>query len=58
MVPSIVQSSRISLGNVTKDSLPQLAELHKCVFPVSYGEKFYNEVLHADELAKISKLNY
>lgn len=52
MVPS---SHRITLCNITIESLPDLMELHTRVFPVSYGQKFYDEVLHAGDLAKLSK---
>lgn len=55
MVPTISVTSRISLGNVTNESLPDLVDLHSRVFPVIYGDKFYQEVMNAGELAKLSK---
>lgn len=55
MVPTIPVTSRISLGNVTDESLPDLVDLHSRVFPVTYGDKFYQEVMNAGELAKLSK---
>lgn len=54
MVPTIPITQRISLGNVTNETLPDLVDLHSRVFPVSYGDKFYSEVLNAGELAKLS----
>lgn len=54
MVPNITITPRIELGNVTSETLPELMDLHARVFPVSYGEKFYDEVLNAGELAKLS----
>ncbi|GAA5811134.1 hypothetical protein MFLAVUS_004563 [Mucor flavus] len=53
MVPSIPITSRISLGSVTNETLPDLVDLHARVFPVSYGEKFYEEVMNAGDLAKL-----
>lgn len=55
MVPSIPITSRISLGSVTNETLPDLVDLHARVFPVSYGEKFYEEVMNAGDLAKLSR---
>ncbi|OBZ86768.1 putative N-acetyltransferase san [Choanephora cucurbitarum] len=40
-------ASHISLRNVTMETLPHLIELHSRVFPVSYGHRFYDEVLMA-----------
>jgi hypothetical protein len=54
MVPAIPISPRITLGDITHESLSDLVELHSRVFPVNYGQKFYNEVLNAGELAKLS----
>ncbi|KAG2229787.1 hypothetical protein INT48_005314 [Thamnidium elegans] len=56
MVPSIPITSRISLGSVTNETLPDLVDLHARVFPVSYGEKFYEEVMNAGDLAKLSSI--
>ncbi|KAG2209459.1 hypothetical protein INT47_008302 [Mucor saturninus] len=53
MVPTIAVTSRISLGNVTDETLPNLVDLHSRVFPVIYGDKFYQEVMNAGELAKL-----
>ncbi|KAF1803979.1 acyl-CoA N-acyltransferase [Mucor lusitanicus] len=53
MVPAITSSTRITLVSVTNDTLRDLADLHARVFPIAYGQKFYNEVLNAGELAKM-----
>lgn len=55
MVPAITSSTRITLVSVTNDTLRDLADLHARVFPIAYGQKFYNEVLNAGELAKMGK---
>jgi hypothetical protein len=54
MVPTIPISSRIALGDITHESLSDLVDLHLRVFPVNYGQRFYDEVLNAGELAKLS----
>ncbi|RCH92272.1 hypothetical protein CU097_008760 [Rhizopus azygosporus] len=46
-------SPRISLVDVTTETLPLLIELHKLVFPVSYGAKFFQFVLNSGDLAKL-----
>ncbi|GAN05902.1 N-acetyltransferase [Mucor ambiguus] len=53
MVPAITSSTRITLVSVTNDTLRDLADLHARVFPIAYGQKFYDEVLNAGELAKM-----
>ncbi|KAL9553533.1 hypothetical protein MBANPS3_003235 [Mucor bainieri] len=53
MVPAITSSTRITLVSVTNDTIRDLADLHARVFPIAYGQKFYNEVLNAGELAKM-----
>ena len=45
--------SRIELGDVTQHNIKQLKRLNQVVFPVSYNEKFYKDVLHSGELAKL-----
>jgi hypothetical protein len=47
---------RIDLGEVTVHNIKQLKKLNSVVFPVSYNEKFYKDVLTAGELAKLGKL--
>ncbi|KAI8642084.1 acyl-CoA N-acyltransferase [Parasitella parasitica] len=53
MVPAITNSTRITLVSVTNDSLKDLADLHSRVFPIIYGQKFYDQVLNAGELAQM-----
>ncbi|KAI8050129.1 acyl-CoA N-acyltransferase [Gilbertella persicaria] len=50
-------STRIDLGDVTKNNLGQVRVLHKTLFPVQYGENFYNELLEAGEFAKLAYYN-
>lgn len=49
--------SKIELGNVTPHNIKQLKLLNEVVFPVSYNEKFYKDVLEAGELAKLAYYN-
>lgn len=46
-------ASRTDLGDVTPNNLGQVKVLHKVLFPVHYGENFYNELLEAGEFAKL-----
>jgi hypothetical protein len=46
-------ASRSDLGDVTPNNLGQVRVLHKVLFPVNYGDNFYNELLEADEFAKL-----
>jgi len=48
---------RIDLGEVTVHNIRQLKKLNSVVFPVSYNEKFYKDVLSAGELAKLAYYN-
>lgn len=57
MAPVITNSTRITLVSVTNDTLNDLIDLHSRVFPIAYGQKFYDEVLKAGELAKMGKIN-
>jgi hypothetical protein len=41
------------LGDVTPHNIKQLKRLNQVVFPVSYNDKFYKDVLEAGELAKL-----
>ncbi len=43
----------IELGDVTPHNLQQLKRLNQVVFPVSYNDKFYKDILEAGELAKL-----
>jgi hypothetical protein len=45
--------SKIELGDVTPHNIKQLKRLNQVVFPVSYNDKFYKDVLEAGELAKL-----
>ncbi|KAI8378709.1 acyl-CoA N-acyltransferase [Choanephora cucurbitarum] len=49
--------AHIDLGDVTKNNLGQVRVLHKALFPVNYGENFYNELLEAGEFAKLAYYN-
>ena len=46
---------KIELGDVTPHNIKQLKRLNSVVFPVSYNDKFYKDVLEAGELAKLGK---
>ncbi|KAG2191828.1 hypothetical protein INT46_001441 [Mucor plumbeus] len=56
MAPVITNSTRITLVSVTNDTLNDLIDLHSRVFPIAYGQKFYDEVLKAGELAKMGSI--
>ncbi|XP_037895254.1 probable N-acetyltransferase san isoform X1 [Glossina fuscipes] len=47
----------IELGDVTPHNIKQLRKLNTVVFPVSYNDKFYVDVLDAGELAKLAYYN-
>ncbi|XP_059481633.1 probable N-acetyltransferase san isoform X2 [Neocloeon triangulifer] len=49
--------SKIELGDVTQHNIRQLKKLNQVVFPVSYNDKFYKDVLEAGELAKLAYYN-
>ncbi|CAH0386088.1 unnamed protein product [Bemisia tabaci] len=59
MVISVTNMTRakIELGDVTPHNIKQLKQLNTVVFPVSYNEKFYKDVLEAGELAKLAYYN-
>uniref|UniRef100_A0A673G4G6 N-alpha-acetyltransferase 50 n=1 Tax=Sinocyclocheilus rhinocerous TaxID=307959 RepID=A0A673G4G6_9TELE len=46
-------NSRIELGDVTPHNIKQLKRLNQVIFPVSYNDKFYKDVLEVGELAKL-----
>merc|ERR1712058_66279 len=48
---------RIDLGDVTPHNIKLLRKVNTVVFPVSYQEKFYKDVLEAGELAKLAYFN-
>lgn len=47
--------AKLELGEITHHNIKQLKRLNTVVFPVSYNEKFYKDVLEAGELAKLGK---
>jgi len=49
--------ARIALGEVTVHNIRQLKRLNTVVFPVSYNDKFYKDVLQAGELARLAYYN-
>lgn len=53
----IFSRAHIELGNVTPHNIKQLKKLNSVVFPVSYNDKFYKDVLEAGELAKLAYYN-
>lgn len=55
--PSLHFRAKIELGDVTPHNIKQLKKLNTVVFPVSYNDKFYKDVLEAGELAKLVYYN-
>nr|SVE74859.1 EOG090X0ED2 [Daphnia carinata] len=53
----IKREATIELGDVTPHNLQQLKRLNQVVFPVSYNDKFYKDILEAGELAKLAYYN-
>lgn len=49
--------AKIELGDVTPHNIKQLKKLNTVVFPVSYNERFYKDVLEVGELAKLAYYN-
>jgi hypothetical protein len=45
----------IELGEITVHNIKQLKKLNQVVFPVSYNDKFYKDVLEVGPLAKLGK---
>uniref|UniRef100_A0A3B3SQM9 N-alpha-acetyltransferase 50 n=1 Tax=Paramormyrops kingsleyae TaxID=1676925 RepID=A0A3B3SQM9_9TELE len=54
---NVIYSSRIELGDVTPHNIKQLKRLNQVIFPVSYNDKFYKDVLEVGELAKLAYFN-
>ncbi|KAK2870061.1 hypothetical protein QQF64_021984 [Cirrhinus molitorella] len=52
-----MKGSRIELGDVTPHNIKQLKRLNQVIFPVSYNDKFYKDVLEVGELAKLAYFN-
>lgn len=51
-------SGVIELGDITVHNLRQLKKLNQIVFPVSYNDKFYKDILDVGQLAKLGKSYY
>uniref|UniRef100_A0A8C9FJA7 N-alpha-acetyltransferase 50 n=1 Tax=Pavo cristatus TaxID=9049 RepID=A0A8C9FJA7_PAVCR len=47
----------MKLGDVTPHNIKQLKRLNQVIFPVSYNDKFYKDVLEVGELAKLAYFN-
>uniref|UniRef100_A0A915DL78 N-terminal methionine N(alpha)-acetyltransferase NatE n=1 Tax=Ditylenchus dipsaci TaxID=166011 RepID=A0A915DL78_9BILA len=54
--PRCVGRCAVELGDISRHNVIQLKRLNTSVFPVSYNEKFYKEVVTAGELAKLAYL--
>lgn len=52
-----ISRSSIELGDVTPHNLKQLEKINTFVFPVSYNNKFYLDILESGELAKLAYYN-
>lgn len=50
-------NARVELGGITNHNLKQLKKLNAVVFPISYTEKFYKDVLELGEHAKLAYFN-
>ena len=48
---------RIELGDITQHNIKQLKRLNQYIFPVSYNDKFYKDVLEVGDLAKLAFFN-
>ena len=46
----------IELGEITVHNIKQLKKINQIVFPVSYNDKFYKDVLDVGPLAKLGTL--
>lgn len=57
-MPNCRGGGRTALGEVTTHNIKQLKKLNSVVFPVSYNDKFYKDVLQAGELARLGKHNH
>ncbi|XP_053147222.1 N-alpha-acetyltransferase 50 isoform X2 [Hemicordylus capensis] len=55
--PEVAMKGRIELGDVTPHNIKQLKRLNQVIFPVSYNDKFYKDVLEVGELAKLAYFN-
>lgn len=57
LVPNTMDGVRIELGDITQHNIKQLKLLNQVIFPVSYNDKFYKDVLDVGELAKLAFFN-
>jgi len=48
---------RTELGDITVHNIKQLKRLNQVVFPVTYNDKFYKDLLEVGELAKLAYFN-
>jgi len=48
---------RVELGAITSHNIKQLKKLNSVIFPVSYNDKFYKDVMDVGELAKLAFYN-
>ncbi|MFH4977302.1 hypothetical protein AB6A40_004011 [Gnathostoma spinigerum] len=55
--PRCIGRCDMELGDVTIHNVQQLKRLNQAVFPVSYNDKFYKEIVSAGELAKLAFFN-
>lgn len=46
----------IELGDITVHNIKQLKKINQVVFPVSYNDKFYKDVLELGPLAKLGNI--
>ena len=52
----MVSGGRTELGDITVHNIKQLKRLNQVVFPVTYNDKFYQDVLEVGELAKLGSV--
>ncbi|XP_039260202.1 N-alpha-acetyltransferase 50-like [Styela clava] len=57
LVPTAMDGVRIELGDITQHNIKQLKLLNQVIFPVSYNDKFYKDVLDVGDLAKLAFFN-
>ncbi|VDP04903.1 unnamed protein product [Soboliphyme baturini] len=53
----ILSSARLELGDITHHNVKQLKRINQIVFPVSYNDRFYKDILEANQLAKFAYFN-
>jgi len=50
-------SYRVDLGEITSHNIKQLKRLNQHIFPITYNDKFYKDVLEVGNLAKFAFFN-